>query len=374
MAWWSKRALERPPSAAVVPPPRSEAWAVSPDRAMTLAAIYRAVAIYSTALGQMPIHVERGGQPIESRLAEKPDINTTRVDFLEQTATALALHGECFWWKTLNDMGTTINVAVLPHDRIQVLVQDPNAIVPVPRYMVDDRNVTRYVAHVRLQTKPGQVRGFGPLQAAWPDVVDMLKLRDYAGAYYNVGQPLGVLSTDQVLTPEMAETNRDTWAEKMSQRTVAVLGSGMSYNPLFADAVQAQLTDALRQSNATAARLFGVPPQLLAASLEGSSMTYQNQASLMLAWLQTGLASYITSIESAFTDLLPRGQDARLKMDALLRADLDSRVNAYTGLVALGAMTPEEVRLSEGMSPMPEGEAAPKVGTHPQDETNGSPV
>ena len=375
MGWFQKRALERPASAAVVPPPRSQAWAVSPDRALTLSSVYRAVAIIAAALSEMPIHVQRQNVPVESRLAERPDINMTRAQFMSTTGTSLALHGECFWWLTRNAQGQVINATVIGHDKVQVLPRDPDAVVLEPTYWIGDRNVTPYVKHVRLQVKPGQLNGFGPLQAAWSDIVDVLRLRDYASSYYNVGQPLGVLSTDQLLTPDMAEKYRDTWAEKMSQRTVAVLGSGMNYQPLFADAVQAQLTDALRQSIALVARLYGIPPQMLGVAIEGSGMTYTNAAILAQSWLQTGLSQYVNVIEEAFSDLLPHGQTARLKMDALLRSDLSARTAAYEKFVTLGVMTPEEVRLSEGMSPAPTvGHAAPEASTHPQDETNGSPI
>ena len=52
--------------------------------------------------------------------------------------------------------------------------------------------------------------------------------------------------------------------------------------------------------------------------------------------------------------MLPRGQEARLKLDSLLRGDIDSRISAYQALVGMGVMSPEEVRKAEGMSgPVP---------------------
>ena len=342
---------------------------------MTLSAVYRAVAIIAAALSEMPIHVQRQNEPVESRLAERPDINMTRSQFLSTTGTGLALNGEVFWWLTRNDQGQIINAAVIGHDKVQVLPRDPNAVVLEPTYWIGDRNVTPYVKHVRLQVKPGQLNGFGPLQAAWPDVTSALRLREYNDGYLDVGSPLGILKSDQVLTQDMANTYRDTWSEMMSQRTIAVLGAGMGYEPIYGDAVSVQLVDQQRLAITQIARLFGIPPQMMAAGVEGSSLTYTNVETLAQSWLQTGLAQYVNILEEAFTDLLPRGQTARLKMDALLRSDLSARTAAYEKLVTLGVMTPEEVRLSEGMSPTPTvGQVAPQASTHPQDETNGSPI
>lgn len=367
MAWFERRAKgDRPHGSAVVPPPRSAMPTVTPERAMSLAAVYRAVSIIETSIRSLPIIVRRGNDPVQSRLAARPDVESTSQEFWGQSAVSLAMYGECFWLLSRSGYDdAVVNCKVVKWSDVAI-----NEATDGRKQYYYKGRPTRDLKHLRLSTKPGEYRGYGPIQAASADFAAILALREYTDAYYRVGQPLGTLSSDQVLNQATADAYRETWEKTISQRTIAVLGSGMQYQPLFADAVQAQLTDANRAAITTVARAFGIPPQLLAAGIEGSSLSYVNGESLMLAFLQTGLAQFLVTLESNFSDLLPRGQEARFKLDALLRADLATRVQAYSGLAALGAITPEEIRLSEGFTPLPAGAST----IAPQTQTDGSPV
>ena len=76
------------------------------------------------------------------------------------------------------------------------------------------------------------------------------------------------------------------------------------------------------------------------------------------------MSDYLVSVEQAFTDLLPRGQKATFRLDNLMRADLATRVEAYSKLIDKQVITPTEVRLMEGYGPSPVGalfEKAPAV-------------
>ena len=70
-------------------------------------------------------------------------------------------------------------------------------------------------------------------------------------------------------------------------------------------------------------------------------------------YIQTTAAQYLTVIERALDELLPRGQSTRFQLDALMKANVQTRSQFYETLVNLGAMTPLEVRLSEGFPPAP---------------------
>lgn len=349
-----RRAQASTPGAAVAPPARSAALPVSPDRALTLGAIYRCVTLYENAVSQLPLVVRRGDDILDSRLAKRPDVELTYSEFMAQTTVSLMLHGEAFWLLTRTPYDdAVVNVKVVRPIDVGIEETRDGRL----RYQYRGE-YTRRIKHLRLSTKPGEYRGYGPIQASWPDIASVLRLREYSDAFYNVGQPIGVLSSDQVLNREQANEYRDAWAATMQERTVAVLGQGLSYAPIFGDAVQSQLIDANRQAITSVARLFGVPAQLLASGVEGSSLTYSTTESLMQAWLATGLVQPLNVIEEHFSDLLPRGQDARFKVDAILRSDRATRIAGSKTLVDIGAITPQEVRLEEGYDPQPVGEYA----------------
>ena len=70
---------------------------------------------------------------------------------------------------------------------------------------------------------------------------------------------------------------------------------------------------------------------LIASGIDGTSLTYANLTELNQSMVQTTLNQIILPIEAALTDVL-QGQEARLKLDSLLRGDIDNRISAYQAL------------------------------------------
>jgi len=103
-------------------------------------------------------------------------------------------------------------------------------------------------------------------------------------------------------------------------------------------------------------------------------LTYANLNELNQSMVQTTLQQLIQPIEAAFSDALPRGQEARIKLDSLLRGDIDSRMAAYKAMVEMGAMSPDEVRASEGISGPAPAPTVDLTQPKPQQSNDGSPV
>lgn len=355
MGIFSRRIREqfevREAGSSVIPPART-AVVANPDTALTLASVYRCVSVIAATGSQLPLVVRRNDLIIDSLVAKRPDINLSPSEFYHQTIVSLALHGEAFWWVTRNANGTVQNLTVLDPRNVTVTVDDvagyPNGKV---RYDFGGQRVSNSsIQHLRLFTLPASVRGLGPIQAARHDVETALRIRDFGDSVLsNGGVPTGVLTSDQFLSQEQADGYRDKWNEAQSVRGLAVLGAGLNYSAISLTPEDVQFLENQMFSTAQIGRLFGVPATWLGIGIEGSSITYSTSEDLARVFIQTTLTQYLTAIENAMTDLLPRGQTAKFKLDALLRADLKSRVAAYQALVALGAMTPEEVRKSEGL-------------------------
>jgi HK97 family phage portal protein len=347
----NKQPLEiREAGTSVLPPSRTSV-VVSPDTALSLAAVYRCVSIISTTSAQLPLVVRRNGAVLDSLIARRPDINLSATEFWSQTVTSLALHGQAFWWVTRNSNGTVQNLTVLDPTQMTVTLEDSTT-SPVGKVRYDyagARVNANSIKHLRLFSLPACVNGLGPIQAARLDLQTALLVRDFGDSVLsNGGVPTGVLSSDQYLSQEQADGYRDKWNEAQAARGLAVLGAGLAYSAISLTPADVQYLENQMFSTAQIARLFGVPPTWLGVGIEGSSMTYSNTESLARVFIQTTLTQYLVAIENAITDLLPRGQEAKFKLDALLRSDLTSRVAAYTALVNMGAMTPAEVRVSEG--------------------------
>lgn len=130
---------------------------------------------------------------------------------------------------------------------------------------------------------------------------------------------------------------------------VAVLGNGLSYQPMYLNPRDAQFIEVQAWNVQQVARLFGVPAQMLLASVDGNSMTYTNMEQEQMAFVRYTLSQYIVEIESAMSHLAARGTEVKINVDSLLRSDTLTRYQAHQIAIASGWMTIDEVRAIEDL-------------------------
>jgi phage portal protein BeeE len=59
---------------------------------------------------------------------------------------------------------------------------------------------------------------------------------------------------------------------------------------------------------------------------------------------------YTDAITDAFSNCLPRGTRIEFDFEHLFKADVAARYNYYSTAIAAGILTPEEVRIKEGLN------------------------
>lgn len=333
-------------------PSRSESAAeVSPNEALTLGAVYRAVSIRVAGLCQLSIDVERAGQKIDTpSLLRRPDIDTSYRAFIEQTAVSLSLAGNAYWRIRRNERGEVTTLEVLnPHD-VTIRTSKSGRVVGFAHRGYDlKREEVKHLSKLRV---PGTPYGLGPIQAARADLRGAIDLRDYASKVVSTSDvPSGVLSVSSPLADGEAATIKSTWTETHGgKRGVAVLGHGTTYAATYLTPADAQFLESQRFSVIAIARLFGVPASLMLSGIDGSALTYANISQEWLGFLKWGLADDIAEIEEAFSDLLPRGQHARFNPEALLRLDTTGRYAAHESALRAGWLLPSEVREIENLT------------------------
>lgn len=336
--------------------------AVSPDRAIGIAAVFRAVDILETSVSQLPVGVWRNGEELEvptTSIVARPNLDCSRGAFFAQTTVSLATAGNAFWKLTRNSPTAAVtNVEVLNPHNVFIDVENGKTVY---RYegKVFQKWQIKHLFHTRL---PGWNRGVGPIQAAQNELRGALDLRNYADQWFSsAGVPNGVLKTDQVLAPTDADAIRARWhaTQATNGRDVAVLGQGVSYQPVYLSPADAQFLESQQFSISQVARIFGIPATYLLAGVEGNSMTYTNLEQVDTAFVKYTLMKYLSEIEAALSDLLPRGQEVKFKVEVLLRADLKTRYDAYKTAIEAGFLTANEVRAREGLLPLSAAQAKP---------------
>ena len=356
-------------AANVMPPPRGGSLPVSISEAPTIPAVHRSLSIITTAVMQLSLDVERWGERLPNKdmpaIIRRPNLEMTRSEFLEQLTMSLAATGNGYLLKERVGADTNQLVVLNPHE-VQVYRDERERL----RYGYRDRTYTPAdLEHIKLLSMPGSLYGIGPIQAAQGTMQTARDMRDYSAAWFDTGTPSGVLSSDDKLTAEEAQTYRRFWngldadgkplSDLENPSRVKVLGRGLRYNPITLSPKDALWIDAQSFTTLEIARIFGVAWSLLLTAIDGNSMTYSNVEQEWLGFVRFGLMAYLRRIEEALTSLTPHGQTVRFNVEALLRSDTKTRYDAHATALSAGFLTVNEVREIENLPPLAGGDALP---------------
>lgn len=355
MASIFRRFASKPETRAVQPTiPSRAATSVTPDTALSLTAVYRAVQILATPISKMTINTYRYATGMEMKienplLINKPSLIDTHRDFIFQTVTSLALEGNAFWYKSLNLTGTGVNnLTLLPASAVSVQYNEAKT---AKVFYYEGADVTDRIEHLKLFSRPGDLRGVSPIAAAYKDIAAAIELRDYATNWFSAaGVPTGILTTNAMLTAAEGEAITNNWHNKQQNRQVAVLGNGFGYQQVALSPKDALFTEVQNQAVQSIARLFGIPARLLITSVPGSSDTYSNLQDEQRVFYRHTLTGFTDVIADAFSNCLPRGTRVEFDFEHLFKSDVAERYNYYKTGVDGGWLTIDEVRAKEGLN------------------------
>ena len=317
----------------VLPAHRDYYATAGTDAALSIATVYRSVDIISNNVSQMNLETYKGDEKVQSPLlVRQPDTNRSLSAFLKRTATCLALHGNAFWFKTLNSSGQVANIEVLNPLSVQVIFDDKGR----KNYLLGDKTYTdKNVVHLRKSEIPGHDLGVGPLEAYKNGINTTIALGNFnSRTLANRGIPTGILRLKTELNEEQASALKDRWNEVVSDGGIAVIDRDTEFDALSLSASDIEFIASTKMSDLQIARIFGIPAAFLDLEVGGTSLTYQNLGMLNRQFLQNTLISYVVEIEDALSSCLPRGTHVKFDVSALLRADEATEINERATNVA----------------------------------------
>ncbi|MDY5127459.1 MULTISPECIES: phage portal protein [unclassified Actinotignum] len=334
------------PSPVIIPPARTR----TTGDPRSLAAVYRALFILETASRQLTLDAWRGDELIKEppAIVRRPSLEMHRPAFISETVNSLAQRGNAYW-KISRSGYEVIDARILNPVEVAVWRDERSDTL---RYSWRGKRIpARDIIHLKLTHVPGEIYGMGPIQACAQTVRGAQDMRAYADNWTGAsGRPTGILSTDQRLTEEQATIWKKQANEMLTPgHGVGVFGQGMTYKPLLLNPSELQFLESQRENTTEIARMFGIPARLMLASIEGGSQTYANAQQEDIAFLRYTLIAYLNEIESAFTEITPRGTTVKFNVDGLLRTDTKTRYEAHAIGLNAGFLTPEEVRAIEGL-------------------------
>ena len=358
---------------------------VSSETAIRMSTVYACVRLLGDTISSLPMgaYVRRGRNRISYAAVygdvpgwvNKPNAESTRMEFLEQVLASLNLRGNAYILTVRDDMGEVVELYCINPESVRILRKSPNEPLvyevtikeydPAGGVYTQDYNqkvmtlTPDELLHIPLFKLPGSFYGLGPVEAARITIGAVMAADTYAASYFgNAANPGGIIEVPGELTEEQAGTIGRDWNITHSgpyrAGKIGVLTGGAQFKPLSLNAQDAQLLDTRRFGLEEIARLFRVPISLLGHPVAGA-MSFASVEAQNLSFVQHSLRPLLERIEQALSSLLPEKDGfVKFNLDALLRGTTIERYDAYTKGLREGFLSLNDVRAVEDLSPLGE--------------------
>jgi HK97 family phage portal protein len=296
------------------------------------------------------------------------------------TVSSLLLRGNVYGKIVdVDKYGRPAQIELQHPDRVKV--KEDSKGVFVYKYGSETMNPEQ-VWHKMAYRMPGVRTGLSPIKYAQRTVQLSISAQNFGNQYFeDGGHPSGILTNDTVktVTQEEAVTIKQRFLSAIrGTREPVVMGGGWKYDQIQIHPDESQFLETQKYAGGAICGFFGVPPEIVGESVEGSSITYANVESRGIDFMKFGLGGWVRRLENWYSAFLPRGQYVKLDASQLLRSDTLSRFQALHMLVGSRIITQDEARAMEDwpaltaeqkamidalVTPIPPPIGSPKIGS-----------
>jgi HK97 family phage portal protein len=342
---------------------------VSHDSALRLAAVYACVRVLAETMASLPLIVYKkrldGGKDrvtdhwLYRVLAERPNRFQNPFEWREMLQGHMALRGNAYNQIITNAIGEIVELMPLHPDRIRMEVLPSGEY----RYRFTDRFGQESVLprgevwHLRGLSSDG-LMGMSPIELSRESIGMALAAQDYGARFFaNDAKPTGgwIEFPGSFKDNEAKKVFRESYQQAQSganRGKVLVLENGMKFHEVGITNKDAQFLELRKFQITDIARLFRVPPHMI-ADLDRATFSNIEQQSLefvmhtMTPWAERWEAS----IES---ELLLDDETLEIEFDFanLMRGDAASRAAYYQSGIQNGWLTRNEARIAENLNPL----------------------
>ena len=342
---------------------------VSADNALRVAAVYASVRILAETMASLPFVLYRqrpdGGKDkvtdhwLYRLFAKRPNRYQNPYEWREMLQGHLALRGNAYNRIVADSTGEIVELLPIHPDRIKMELLPGGDY----RYRVTDRLGIETIVprgeiwHLRGLSSDG-LMGMSPIELARESLGMALAAQDYGARFFaNDAKPTGgwIEFPGSFKDAEAKKIFRDAYQQAQSganRGKVLVLENGMKFHEVGVTNRDAQFLELRKFQITDIARLFRVPPHMI-ADLDRATFSNIEQQSLefvmhtMTPWAERWEAS----IES---ELLFDGDDLEVEFDFanLMRGDAASRSTYYQSGIQNGWLTRNEARIAENLNPL----------------------
>lgn len=323
--------------------------------ALQVSAVWGCVRLLADTVSMMPVETftwaGKTRVPMDpGPFVRNPAGNWGMPDWVYQAMVSLVLRGNAIGKITARDsIGNPTQVEWYAPDTVTT---DPSAPDGVRRYLVQGKPVEAGdVFHVRAYPMPGLTMGLSPIRYAASQLATEAYIADFAQAFFRDGaHPTGILTTAAQKNGDQARILKERFKASVNGREPAVLSGGTTYQAIQVTPEESQFLLTQKYGVASICRIFGVPPEMVAAEA-GNSMTYANVEQRSIDFLTYSIQPWLTRLETAISTLLPGKQHVRFDTSVLLRTDLETRMKATAIGIASHQLLPDEARAMNDLPP-----------------------
>lgn len=347
---------------------------VTPESAMTIAAVHAAVRVLAESIASLPLKVyERDGtsrHPVSDHVASgilnrKGNSILSAMKVREMWMVHASLWGNSLSEIERDNSGRPIGIWPIDPTRIQRIrvVKADNR--PELRFDIRVNSETRELHPSNVLFIPGLGDGLigkSPITLHREMLGASIASEQYGAAFFKNGSPPGVVFEHPLtLGTEAVAKIVASWNQSHqgidNAHKVAVLEEGMTIKTIGLPPADAQYIETRKFSRSEIAAIFRVPPHMI-GDLEHA--TYSNIEFQGIEFVVHTLRPWLVRIEQAITNqlLTPKEQETMFVshvVDGLLRGDIKSRYEAYAMAKNGGWFNADDIRELENMNPLPDG-------------------
>ncbi|MEA4822150.1 MAG: phage portal protein [Erysipelotrichales bacterium] len=350
---------------------------VNENTSMQMTAVYSCVRILSEAIAGLPLHVYRyndsGGKekdldhPLYRLLHDEPNPEMTSFVFRETLMSHLLLWGNAYAQIIRNARGEVVALYPLMPNKMKVDRDSKGQLYYLYQRSQEDaaaigKTSQIYLAPTDVLHSPGLgfdgLVGYSPIAMAKNAIGLAIATEEYGAKFFaNGAAPGGVLEhPGTIKDPQrVKESWNAAYQGSGNAHRVAVLEEGMKYQPIGISPEQAQFLETRKFQINEIARIFRVPPHML-ADLEKSSFSNIEQQSL--EFVKYTLDPWCIRWEQSMSRVLLSESEKpqefiKFNVDGLLRGDYASRMTGYATARQNGWMSANDIRELENLDRIP---------------------
>lgn len=337
--------------------------------------VFACTTLIANDIGKLRFRLEQEGDdgiwvettsPAFSPVLRRQNPYQNHIQFKQQWQTSKLMHGNTVCLKARDSRNVVIALFILDWTRVTPLVSPDGSIF----YQLGIDNLAGIpegavavpaseIIHDRMNCLFHPLIGLSPIFAAGLAAEQGNSIQRHANQFFRNGSnPGGILTAPGPISDATAAELKRYWDENFTGRSagrVAVLGDGLKFEKMTANAGESQLIEQLRWTDEKICSVFHMPGWKVGV---GTAPTYNNAEVSDKAYYSQCLQILIEEMEQSLDDglAIPAEYGISVDLDGLWRMDTATQYDSLVKIVGGGVMTINEARRKLNLRPVPGGD------------------